>query len=715
MLKLKSFQKKFYSGKSLDIPNNKSKHLVGSNIVNKSILPKTNHLSKSLVNYKPLQNLKINHTGYKLGNNNYIFNITLDASVNQIKPCAFICALDVSGSMDEPSTKNDVEASKFSRLDLVQHSMNTIVHSLRPEDSLAVITFSDTGDKLLSLSNMDAQGKKEAFRSIKNMSAGGSTNLWSGLNMSMDELNKLDDSVNKFGLLLTDGEPNINPNRGILYEFVNSSQFNGSLNTFGYGYNNIKNKTGLDSKLLHDLARLGGGLFAHIPDHSMCNTVFINFLSNCLSVAINKVTMEYTNVENCGNISIVGNNMNDILYNNKNMLNVGPIQSGQTQNILLNAQIDDIDDFEIKLKFTHDGQITTHIINNKNMSNDMNNNNIKYQITKTMLIENIESGMENMDLIKTCEKLDNMHATILNSKNTSQEIMNLAKNIKHVDINDGQIHKAFSNEEWFKRWGIHYLRYFMRSHQLQVCSNFKDASLQNYGGKLFKEIKEEVEEIFNDIPVPTPSRSSQPFTGNYSQTFYSSSGPCFEGSGKVQIVNKATLKFDELGQQYYYQIYNSHYDTKLVSELKKGDQIVNSDGNVCTILCVIRTKSGLTEFIDTVRAQITPWHPIRVNGSWVFPMNIYETSPKMEHFHKEVDYVYNFILDQHHIITINGLDAITLGHDMENGILKHPYFGTTKIIDDIKTKRSDEWENGLVTIESYKPVYDENGLVSSIF
>ena len=57
-----------------------------------------------------------------------------------------ICVLDISGSMDVEATEGSVEESDgFTRLDLVKHSMNTIIHSLSENDCLGIVTFSNYG------------------------------------------------------------------------------------------------------------------------------------------------------------------------------------------------------------------------------------------------------------------------------------------------------------------------------------------------------------------------------------------------------------------------------------------------------------------------------------------------------------------------------------------------------------------------------------------
>jgi hypothetical protein len=54
-------------------------------------------------------------------------------------------------------------------------------------------------------------------------------------------------------------------------------------------------------------------------------------------------------------------------------------------------------------------------------------------------------------------------------------------------------------------------------------------------------------------------------------------------------------------------------------------------------------------------------------------------------FIEECEYVYNFILKQGHIININGINCVTLGHNfIDTECIVHDYFGTSKIINDIK-------------------------------
>ena len=68
---------------------------------------------------------------------------------------------------------------------------------------------------------------------------------------------------------------------------------------------------------------------------------------------------------------------------------------------------------------------------------------------------------------------------------------------------------------------------------------------------------------------------------------------------------------------------------------------------------------------------VTPWHPVLFAGEWRFPCSIRSPSPS------HMDCVYNVVLSTGHVIVINGLQFITLGHGVDDHpVLAHAFFGT---------------------------------------
>lgn len=100
--------------------------------------------------------------------------------------------------------------------------------------------------------------------------------------------------------------------------------------------------------------------------------------------------------------------------------------------------------------------------------------------------------------------------------------------------------------------------------------------------------------------------------------------------------------------------------------------VLNDSSNKFNLLLTDGEPSGYTNMLSLNGMKVTPWHPIRINdkGTWNFPAKIGTV------ILVECDYVYNFVLDKHHIMTINGIDVITLGHEIKsesNRTFKNPF------------------------------------------
>lgn len=79
-------------------------------------------------------------------------------------PISVICVLDISGSMDTEATPGGaVQSDGFTRLDLVKHSVNTIINSLENGDVLGIVTFSDSARVDFNLVEMTEENKTKAL------------------------------------------------------------------------------------------------------------------------------------------------------------------------------------------------------------------------------------------------------------------------------------------------------------------------------------------------------------------------------------------------------------------------------------------------------------------------------------------------------------------------------------------------------------------------
>lgn len=83
-------------------------------------------------------------------------------------PCDICCVVDTSGSMAvQAEIQNDTnEKFGLSQLDLVKHALKTIIHSLLPQDRLALVSFANSATVLFQLTKMDEDGKSSALAAL---------------------------------------------------------------------------------------------------------------------------------------------------------------------------------------------------------------------------------------------------------------------------------------------------------------------------------------------------------------------------------------------------------------------------------------------------------------------------------------------------------------------------------------------------------------------
>lgn len=120
-------------------------------------------------------------------------------------------------------------------------------------------------------------------------------------------------------------------------------------------------------------------------------------------------------------------------------------------------------------------------------------------------------------------------------------------------------------------------------------------------------------------------------------------------------------------------------------------------GKVTEVDCVVKTTSnkGSTHLCEvalpnsTDTLLITPYHPVRIEGTWQFPCDI---APAQK---RACEAVYSFVLREKHMMIVGGVECVTLGHGFdESEVVQHPFFGTMKVVEALKQCRG--WKNGLV-------------------
>jgi hypothetical protein len=596
-------------------------------------------------------------------------------------PCDICCVVDVSGSMSTEakmvSSDSGTESHGFTILDIVKHALRTIIHTLDDGDRLALVAYNSSARTVFDLVEMNEAGKRQAETGVNGMQPGGTTNIWDGLHTGMEILRNAPAS-GRYAcvLLLTDGLPNVIPPRGhipMLQKYRDQhQQLPCRINTFGFGYS-------LDSELLSDFAREGNGMYSFIPDCAMVGTVFVNALSNLLSTFATNITLsiEPTNGAQIQGNTVLGGYPAQFASWGVSM-DLGSLSFGQSKDIVLPWVMPERDSSVPYLELC---VACTHVRSGKQL-----------EIKEVGTVETVNS--EKVANQKFRLKLADCLTEVLkasrgaNHASSRQMIEDLCREMDGSGINNSYIDDmkidlqreatlAIANGSDFNRWGKHYLPSLLQAHRLQQCNNFKDPGVQHYGGSLFQQIRDIADDAFCKLPPPKPSRppvsGAAPRRPVSMASYNNASNPCFAGESLVLMANR---------------------DYKQVKSIVAGDQVYCQGGKPSRVACVVKTQCGngkacLAAFEGGL--LVTPYHPVKMGGQWHFPCDLVQV---LEY---PCEYVYSFVLEDNHSMMINGIECITLGHKLEeNEVVKHAYFGTDWVIQDLK--RLPGWAYGLVEL-----------------
>ena len=572
------------------------------------------------------------------------------------KPILLISLIDVSGSMLS-SASNELkgnEEANFTRLSLVKHSLKTVTSTLSNDDLMCLITFNSKAVMKLEATKTDEQGKKEIFTKIENMKASGSTNIWDALRLGI----LVSQRYNNYStclMLFTDGEPNINPPMGIvpsLKEVISGiPNVDFTISTFAFGYQ-------VDSKLMEEISKIGNGIYGYCPDCTMVGTIFVNFMSNIL-----------TTIESTIKIEVKNQNQN---FNK--IFEIGGLYSGISRHQGFYLDKNDFKNTQINLYLGKEKKKSINGIDLTEKNDDIMDQYFRFRLIK-ILEEIIESNNKNNE--NSFQKVKLLFDEINKIEKKTEFMKNLLIDLIDDDANHGQVEKAIK-EEYYKKWGLNYLLSFLRFHIVEQCGNFKDQSLKFYSNEDFEKMQKNGNKIFISLPAPENDydKGSNISQTNFTQLCYNAYGGCFTGNAFVEM-NKG--------------------NKKKVKDLRKGDILLNG----AEVLCVVENKINKVENVVCINdVCFSLYHPIEIKGKWVFPCQCFKVEKKF------IDSWFNLVLKNKHEIKLNGIKAITLGHNRTEGILKHPYFGTKKVIEALM--KYDTYKKGYIHTSNLKVVRKNN-------
>jgi len=633
------------------------------------------------------------------------------------------------------------EAYGLSLLDIVKHATSTVAETLGHGDHLSMVSFDSSAQVESGLTPMHKDGKEWARDIAASLEPGSTTNLWDGLATGLDTLRDGGSAHAHTALMiLTDGVPNVVPPRGheeMLQRYVDAHGCFASVHTFGFGYS-------LDSKLLASLSRIGGGAFAFIPDASFVGTAFVHALANTLSTYTSQAELK---LEVTGGASIralaSASQLEATSWGGR--LPLGPMQYGQARDVLLRARLPA--GATIRAVLT-DGPSGTVMASSSEVDATSDRVapgsaealRVDEEVHRHQLLETIEFVLETCDggdakgggrvarnaadtaappgpdLAAAESRRTELSRSIAATTKAYEEGLLGAParsspflTALQADV-DGQVREALSRRDWWRRWGRHWLRSLGSAHSRQECNNFKDASVQSYGGALFQQERDLADTTFLRLPPPTPSiTTSSVWNGGVqvSQTrtvitsmgrYHDSSRPCFHAGSAVGLADGTQV---------------------LIRDLQSGDRVATTGGGAARVRCIVRTICPLgTADLVTLPGglRVTPWHPVRVAGeaAWRFPAR--DVRGAVRSHTAPCEAVYSVLLDSDHTLLIDGYECVGLGHGIPNDpVASHPFFGEEEaVLASLQAMKG--WPEGLVDLDPHHPVECDaaSGLVSGL-
>ncbi len=569
----------------------------------------------------------------------------------------FIPIIDKSGSMIEPSAKKGTEGAKFSRMDVVLLSLDFIGNVLDENVLLSVVTYDSNSNIVHDETDGTSGDTRGNFKSkLSSIRPDGGTNIISGLDKAYTIVKRCLEggvpSENITVVLLTDGQDS-SLNFMTIDNRIRSKEYSQKkcfkFETFSFGPD-------ADINLLYKLAKIFSGHYTHCPEISNigCLTVRLiaRFLMGTKAFGIYDGTESVDSSEPINKIQY---------YQFKNgaieiMKSIREIHSQYLGNSELESKLESIS-----------SQL-------KSLISDIQRSGCGTNMTPREIFWR--------------ELLTNLNMNLL-----------------------GDITKGLTIQ-YFKEWGKAYLLSIMEGLEYEYSVNSFDIGVQNFGTQEVQTFIQELDEKYDNMPVPVPKFSSResyasPQIAVAQATpvftrFSAYSGSCFHPDSPVYTSN-GIMTFDELVK---FKELNGKYP-----RLSSGSEI---EVIIFTPNPVGIENSNLYQAVDFYQlgensmCLPTATHPVKSGNTWVFPKFIGKLQTLI------VPGVYNVILKKNtgNTIEIGNYTFVTLGHEITDGsVAQDPFWGTSEVINAYKSIYPEEFVSGYIYANKHCQIRSSDGCV----
>jgi len=136
-------------------------------------------------------------------------------------------------------------------------------------------------------------------------------------------------------------------------------------------------------------------------------------------------------------------------------------------------------------------------------------------------------------------------------------------------------------------------------------------------------------------------------------------------------------------------------ETRRVADVRAGDVVLTAGGARATVLCVVVVARSTARPLVELEGGlvVSSGHPVRVGGTWRKPGSLSRTCVPHD------GTVYNFVLDCEHVLLVNGVECVTLGHGLAEPAVAHSYWGTEAVLRDLEGLPG--WADGRVRVPGF--------------
>jgi hypothetical protein len=595
----------------------------------------------------------------------------------------YCMVIDNSGSMNSAATVTTDDGDKvnhgWSTLDIAKHSMNTFIQSLDEVDHVKIITYSDMATTVADWTVCGDHGKETLQRLLYSIQPDRATNMIAGLEKGFQAFNEVpvSDEMGYHLLFTTDGMPSSQflPVRGIgaFKQMVNNlvdnqKQCGRNINVTTLGLGNH-----LNSVVLMDICA-GTGEFLHVTDPGCVGPFMVNLVGQFRSISripgterlstnmYLRISPE-TKVLGYEGLNMVETRDGDTWVNLKHLIYDTPrhivVQNDERLQFGLYQKLPTGQFVRIPVTIPTEPLVNPELVT--------------YHGLRQFNVEFMSNYLTSETLLGTMK--DAMESHIIHLSNVWDALGPMAGPMKNTIVNELML--GFSTSENFLNWGRHYARTLIPHLLRELRTNFRDEIMGSFildvegRDSLFEKESNKAETIFATMTPPPPSLLAPPsrsYGALAAPTIlpdeYMRGGGCFHPDNKVK--RWAAHGWEEIE----------------MSRIRAGDNIATEGWGIVKVKCVvyINCPGEKAEFVklgdDTNPVYITPWHPIRVDGKWVFPKDYVGGETTIE----DTPYVINLVLEDTHIIQMSGYSAVTLGHGFQEDVVRHKFWGGDVIV-----------------------------------